>query len=140
MGNCYMRIDKIKNFETLTSKYEYDYRISNNKNADKELESHNKEINKLSNGKTYTDICKERIAEIEKSTGRKIRKDAVLALEIDTTFSRSALIDVDEWKKANEKWLKETFNKSPDGKSNVISIVYHANESGNMRFLFRAVI
>ncbi|MDD6072214.1 MAG: MobV family relaxase [Clostridiales bacterium] len=132
MNYCIMHINKIKTFGTLTSKYKHNYRIADVKNADKELESHNEETFKLPNGKTYTDVCKARIAEIEKSTGRKIRKDAVLALEIITTFSRSALIDVDEWKKVNEKWLKETFNKAPDGKSNVISMVYHADEAGNI--------
>lgn len=132
MAYCFMHIQKVKSYGTLTSKYNQNYRIADVKNADKENESLNEEIICLPNGKTYIDVCRERIKEIEKNTGRKVRKDAVLAYEIVTTFSRSAFINVDEWKKANEKWMKETFDKAPDGKSNVISMVYHADEAGNV--------
>ena len=43
---------------------------------------------------------------------RKIRKNAILALEIVTSFSRENRnqVPLEQWKEANVRWIQESFN------------------------------
>ena len=72
--------------------------------------------------KTYCDFADETKWMVENATGRKVRKDAVLQIEVVLTYSNaaSADIDIDEWKAANVEWLKEYF-----GEENVMSAILH---------------
>ena len=76
--------------------------------------------------KTYIDHADETKWMVENATGRKVRKDAVLEVEVVLTFSgkMSEQISIDEWKKANVEWLKKYF-----GEDNVISAVLHQDEA-----------
>lgn len=132
MGYCFMTIEKIKDKGTLTRKYQHNYRIGNVPNADPSLAYKNEELVKL-NGKTYVEKFDERLNSL-KEQNPKVRKNAVLALEIVTTFSREDAehVDIEKWKTDQVKWLRENFNPNPEEYGdNVISVVFHGDEAGN---------
>ena len=137
MGYCFMSIEKIKDKGTLTRKYQHNYRVGNVPNADPTLTHKNEELVKL-NGMTYVEKFDERM-NLLKEQNPKIRKNAVLALEIVTTFSREDIgkINLDKWKKDQVKWMEKTFNPNPEeAPSNVVSAVLHVDESNyHMHFL-----
>lgn len=64
-------------------------------------------------------------------TKQRTLKTEVRAMEIVLAVPRedSVKIDLEKWKEDNVKWLQKTFNVSPDGKDNVLSVVYHGDES-----------
>ena len=130
-GYCFMRLEKVKTSGALKSLYNHNYRVANVRNAIPEFKNENEELVKLlgedGSEMDYAEKFKERVKDCP-----PFRKDAVRAYEIVTTFSREKDVDLEEWKKANVKWLKDTFNKAGDGKDNVISVVYHGDETGNV--------
>lgn len=132
MGYCFMSTQKIKNMGQMASKYKHNFRKINVENADPALFNQNEELLVFQNEKgeqvNYNEAFKERTANLP----HRIRSNAVLAIEVLTTFSRDDNIDIDDWKKANVEWLQKTFNKAGDGKDNVISVMYHADEPGNV--------
>lgn len=136
MGYCIMRIKKIHTKSVLTSNYNHNFRKVDVDNADPALAYKNQELVKLAtkNGKevTYVDAFNTRIASLTYYSEHKLRSNAVLALEAITTFSRNTKLDLESWKIANVKWLKQTFDKAGDNKPNVVSVVYHADEPGNV--------
>lgn len=135
MGYCFMSMEKIITGADFVRKYEHNYRTENVPNADKSKAHLNDELICL-NGKTYLEVFEEKKKIIEKNNpNRKIRKDAIKAFEIVTTFSREELenVNLEEWKKDNVRWLQETFNKAPtEYGDNVISVMYHGDENGNV--------
>lgn len=137
MGYCFMTIEKIKTPADFTRKYEHNYRKEPVPNADELSLSNNEELVKL-NGKTYLDAFHEKIEKSDYYNGenkRKVRADAVLGMEVITTFSREDRenIDIEQWKKDNVRWLEDTFNRRADKYgNNVISVVYHGDEAGNV--------
>ena len=76
--------------------------------------------------KTYADYADETKKMVEEATGRKVRKDAVLEVEVVLTYSSSAQegMDLDKWKEANVQWLKDYF-----GEENIVSAVLHMDET-----------
>jgi hypothetical protein len=76
--------------------------------------------------KTYEDYAEETKWMVEHATGHKVRKDAVLEVEVVLTYSSSAIdkVPLDEWKKANVQWLKDYF-----GEDNIVSAVLHMDET-----------
>lgn len=132
MGYCFMAIEKIKEKGTMTRKYEHNYRTCYVPNADQDAIGENEELVSL-NGKTYKEIFDQRMEEL-KDTNQHIRKNAVLGLEIVTTFSREERenVDLEKWKKDQVEWLKETFNANQKYGENVASVVYHGDEAGNV--------
>ena len=62
----------------------------------------------------------------------KIRHDQVYAMEVVSTFSREEDITIEAWKKKNVEWLQKTFNQAGDGRNNIASVVFHADETGNV--------
>lgn len=72
--------------------------------------------------KNYIDYAEETKWMVENATGRKVRKDAVLEIEVVLTYSHTKedAISIDDWKKANVEWVKKYF-----GEENVISAVLH---------------
>ena len=137
MGYCFFSTEKVKSQGELTSKYIHNYRQINVENADNSLLHLNEELLELGydkNGvpKTYNDFFKERIDSLPYYKNHKIRKNAVHAIEVITTFSKGEDIDIQSWKKKNVEWMQNTFNVAKDKKSNIASIVYHADEPGNV--------
>lgn len=136
MGYCFMTTQKIKTMGTLRSKHIHNFRETTVLNADSEQKHLNEEISYScdENGKRldYNDAWEERMRDLPSYQQHGIRKNAVLAIEVVTTFSREETINLEKWKEENVKWLEKTFNIAPDGKNNVLSVVYHADEPGNV--------
>ncbi|MDU3180498.1 MAG: MobV family relaxase [Lachnospiraceae bacterium] len=131
MGYCFMTTQKIKSLGTLASKDNHNNRKVDVPNADPDLYEKNDnyfyttddEGNKLD----YVEAWKERMNDIP-----KFRSDAVRAIEVLMTFSREENIDIETWKEKNLEWLQKTFDVAPDGKSNILDVIYHADEPGNV--------
>lgn len=123
-----MHIAKMKSPGAMVARYNHDYRIADVSNADKSKENQNEILIGTPNGKNYYEETKERIENLDYYQNHKVRKNAVLAYDIVLSYSNASGIDVDEWKKDSVEWLEKTFNKAPDGKSNVVSAVLHMDE------------
>ena len=132
MNYCFMSTQKIKTMAALASKYNHNFRKVRVENVDPALFCRNEELIPLQNkqGKAldYNEAFRERASHLP----HNIRSNAVLALEVLLTFSRDAAIAPDKWKEENIHWLRKTFDKAGDGKQNVISAIYHADEPGNV--------
>ena len=137
MGYCFVTTEKIKSLGTLTSKYIHNYRKVAVENADPNLQHLNEELlalpqDEYGNQKTYKDFFKDRIGELGYYKNHKIRCDQVYAFEVVSTFSREDDIDIEAWKKKNVEWLQKTFNQAGDGRNNIASVMFHADEPGNV--------
>lgn len=122
MAYCFMSSEKIKSLGTFTRKYEHNYRTGNVPNADINRKHLNEEVIKLPEGKTYVDVFKKKMAEI----GHIPRANAVLGVEFVMTYNSREVdeeFDIDAWKEANIKWLKEQF--PPEC---IMSVVMHRDE------------
>lgn len=132
MAYCFMHIEKIKSFKQMDSMYKHNYRIYHPANIDAWRLEHDDELVSL-DGKTYKKVWEEKISDLKECgyLKKNIRKDAVLLLEIVTSFSPEAYedIDIEVWKRNNVKWLNQEFNLSGAGANNVISCIYHGDES-----------
>lgn len=135
-----MTFEKIKTFAQMRAKYIHNYREKEVENADPDRAHLNDELVHLpeinNRQLSYQEAFQKRIHELPYYSNHNIRSNAVLGLEIVTTFSRSAndkgQIDLEEWKKQNVAWLQKTFNHAEDGKNNVLSVMYHGDEAGNV--------
>lgn len=135
MPYSFMAIQKIKTLGNLTAKYRHNLRVADVDNAITELRDRNEELVPLKmvshKQQTYTEAFKERLSSLPYYEDHKLRKNGVLAYEIMLTFSREADLDIDEWKRESVQWLHDTFDVAPDGKSNVLHAIFHADETGN---------
>ena len=140
MGYCFMRIEKIKTKNSMTRRYQHNYRLIDIKNADPSKKDLNEKLVKL-NGKTYGEAFDERISSMgyyQRKPGEKektVRSNAVLGLEVVLTFSREDIgnVDLEKWKQDNIEWLNKTFNANKEKYgNNVLSAQYHADEEGNV--------
>ena len=144
MGYCFMTLEKIKNFNQLNGKYNHNYRKIDVINADAEKSGLNEELVKLDVyrdsdgvivGKSYKEAFEERMKTLGYGEDKKIRSNAVYAFEVVTTFSREDQenVDLEKWKKDNVEWLRKEFNADPEKYGdNVLSVMYHADEPGNV--------
>ena len=119
-----MTIRKLHSLGSLQSYNKHNSRELYLKNVDESRSVNNEELVNES-GDSYRDLWYRRIkeAEIEYRHPVKVRKNAVIAIDIVTTFSKDADIDLEEWKKENVRWMRETF-----GEENVISMQLHDDE------------
>lgn len=97
-------------------------------NANPELTPHN-EVLAGTEAKEAMQGIRGRLKAIETQTGKKVRKDAVVAIEVMQTaspafFEGKTPEQVREWGQANVKWLKEHF-----GSENVLSATLHIDET-----------
>jgi hypothetical protein len=143
---CACTTEKTKTRVQMSGKFAHTMRLHDVKNADPEKRGLNeilvgddtirdvfrmsmadaKQKNRAHAFKTYEDYAEETKWMVENATGRKVRKDAVLEVEVVLTYSSSAIdkIPLDEWKEANVQWLKDYF-----GEENVVSAVLHMDET-----------
>jgi hypothetical protein len=143
---CACTTDKTKTRVQMSGKFAHTMRLHDVKNADPEKRALNevligddtikgvfdisvdeaKKKNRAHEYKTYEDYADETKWMVEAATGKKVRKDAVLEVEVVLTYSSSAIdrIPIDEWKAANVQWLKDYF-----GEDNVVSAVLHMDET-----------
>lgn len=133
MGYCFMSIEKVKTAAQLAGKWKHNYRQAKILNVDESKSHLNEELLERDTSKTYNEEFWSRIQDSYYYKKHKVRRDNVLALEVVTTFSREDFdkIDVEQWKKDNVKWLQNTFN-TPTNPDNVVSVMYHADETGNV--------
>ena len=134
MGYCFMHIDTIKTYSAMNNKFRHNYRMKFVENAIPELEQENEELVSL-NGKTYEEAFREKATALGYGINKSLRKNGVMAFEVLTSFSREdrAKIDIEQWKKDNVEWLRKAFNANPEKYGdNVLSVVYHADEVGNI--------
>ena len=129
-----MTIEKIKTDASLAGKYKHNYRKIDVPNADPELKHLNEELVSL-DGETYREKFHERIKELGYGDDKKLRSNAVYGFEVVMTFLFVVRenIDIEKWKEDNVKWLKQAFNANPEKYGdNVVSVMYHADEPGNV--------
>lgn len=129
-----MTTSKFHNASQLVHSYNHNYREVQPNNANPDLAHLNHEVIGL-NGQTYLEAFQERIKTLPYYQNHDFRKNGVMALEIVMTFSAEDIenIDLNEWKQDNAKWLRDNFNICPDKYGdNVISMVYHGDEVGNV--------
>lgn len=147
MGYSFMTIEKIKTTAQMRGKYKHNFRVIDVPNADATRSHLNEEL-VHTDGETYEEKYESRMKKFgyglkeadfkEQPELKKVRSNAVLGFELVLTFSREDRdrIDVEQWKKDNVKWLEKTFNPSEEFKekngSNVLSVVYHGDEAGNV--------
>ena len=133
MGYCFMRIEKVKDKGSLNVKYNHNYRKEMILNVDSSRTKNNVELVPLKEGQTYVDAWNDKINSLEYyKEGHKIRSTQVLAFEILTTLSKEDAdrVDLEQWKKDNLEWMRETFDKNADKYgSNILSMVSHEDES-----------
>jgi len=119
----FITIKKINSMGVLSKAYSHNYRTSFVPNADSSLHMKNEELVNKSH-LNYNERWERRMKEAGAKLGRK---DAVRAYEIITTYSDTGFVDVEEWKKDNVKWMQDYF-----GKDNVLSMMFHGDECGNV--------
>lgn len=134
-GVSFMRIEKIKTEGTLVSRYNHDYRRVEVGNADPSL-AHQNEIllptalDEKGDPTDYLYTWKKRLHIAQEYGGwSKVRKNAVLAYDIVTSYSKGFNMDIEEWKKENVRWLEKTFNQTACKDNCVLSVVFHGDES-----------
>lgn len=122
---CVLSLKKIHSMGSLQVSHEHNFRELPLKHVDISMSHKNEELIN-DTGADYRELWYRRIKEVELSTGQSVavRKNAVLAYEIVTTFSKEADVDLEAWKEANVKWMKDTF-----GEDNVLSMQFHIDET-----------
>lgn len=131
MGYAIVGVGKIKSMAKMNAASEHNLRLADVPNADKNLEHMNDEL-VSTNGKSYTELFQEKINSLEYYQNHKPKSNAVLAIEVEMSFSPEdkGKIDVEKWKKDNIDWLRGYFNKNPlVYGDNVINVVYHGDET-----------
>lgn len=143
---CVCTTEKTKTRVQMSGKFAHNLRLHDVKNADPEKRHLNRVLygednikdifqisveeaaqrHKRKELKTYVDRAEEDKWMIEKATGRKVRKDAVLQIEVVLSYSSVAKNNIpqDEWAEANVQWLKDYF-----GEENLISAILHNDET-----------
>ena len=138
MGYCFMDIKKIKSLNVMAAKYKHNYREIVVPNAVPELSGMNRElvplIRKDGNPVDYTEAFKQKVESLDYYKTHNLRSNGVLAYEIVTTFSHedAGKVDIEKWQQDNVKWLKDTFNLTPENGNCVLSVMYHGDEYGNV--------
>ena len=122
---CVMTLEKVHSMANLQIRHEHNFREIELKHVDSDLSDNNRELVNDS-GMDYKDLWYRRMKDLELKHGKPVvaRKNAVLAYEIVTTFTRGANVDVDAWAEANKKWMEDTF-----GTENVLSMQLHLDET-----------
>jgi len=79
----------------------------------------------------YNDAFLARIEELPYYKDHAVYKNAVKAMEFVLSYSYNPSIDPYAWADQAVDWLHKTFDKAPDGKSNLLHCVLHMDEPGN---------
>ena len=128
---CYMSIMPIRTRNELQTAYNHNYRVVTPANVDPEQSKNNEEYIPI-NAEDYVDAVKKKGEALPYYQSHDFRKNGVMAYEILFSYSPDAAgtFDLEAWKKENEKWLKEEFDRNADKYgSNIVSLVYHYDEA-----------
>lgn len=117
-----LRTKKLKSSEDINASVSHTLRTIETKNANKLI----KNLQVYGNENIVKNIS-DRLDEVRETHGSKIRKDAVLCMEILQTaspeFFKKDDIDIDSWVDENVRFLKEKYGK------NLISCTLHLDET-----------
>lgn len=122
MGFAIMRIEKIKSVAAGNARLKHNRRqikcVTSNPHRKNVCLTFSKQMKKDRN-KSFRQIFHERVQ------GQKIRKNAVMAIEVVLTFSPGSVPDenLKSWALDNAEWLRHTFNES-----NIIDCQLHMDE------------
>lgn len=127
-GYCILTLEKVHSMGNLQIRHEHNFRDLNLKHVDITASENNEELVNTT-GMDYKELWYRRAKEVELETGNsiKVRKgqaSSVIAYELVTSFSKDADVDIEAWKAANVKWMKDTF-----GERNVLSMQVHNDET-----------
>lgn len=124
-NKCVLHIEKVHTFSTLHALQKHNNREIPLANIDKNKTVENKVLFSYG-GMSYTDAFKEIIKTEELISGKKVfqRSNSVIALDILTSYSKDAEVNVDQWAKENLQWIKDTF-----GEKNIIACTLHMDET-----------
>ena len=128
---CIMRIQKIKSLAHLQAAYNHNYRLKEVSNADPSLDKFNHELVPLK-ASNYVEAFEKHIQTIGYGPeGKKLRKNAILAIELVLTMSNEAAkhVDIPKWESQNAEWILNTFPTPAKDGNNILSIVSHESES-----------
>lgn len=131
MGFSFIRTEKITNRSYLEKAFRHNYRLEETKNADEHLSAENKSYI-MDSPKNYLEVFDEKMKDLGYGKdGKKMRENAVLALDVVCSFSKEELegIDLERWNGNNVAFLQEYFDKSNLGVGNVIDAICHHDES-----------
>lgn len=137
MGYAFMHIDKIKTTGNMVSKFNHNYRKEQIDNVIPGMEHLNEELIPLPAGPDgskmdYAEAFRDRMNSLSYYSDHRIKSNQVLGYEVLLTYSRDESVDVEEWKTRCVDWLHKTFDHAGDGRSNVLSAVFHGDETGNV--------
>ena len=112
MSFAIMRMEKLKKEKLAQASAHHKNRDNLKHREHPELEHLNRTW--MRNDKTLSQNVREQKKITEKLTGRKIRKDAVVCVEVVLTASRDAFktINMRDWIKKNFDWIKKEFSTS----------------------------
>lgn len=128
MSKCFLRMTKGHNLADIAGIMKHNFRKAKVDNADPSRSHLNKVLVALPEGVSYKAALQKRLDESDAYKGiKRPRKDAVRYIDVMMSVTECRpedFHDVDEWAKANVKWLEDTF-----GKENVATAVLHMDES-----------
>ena len=138
-----MRFNKLSSkgrTKTVDGVYKHNRRLQPVENADSDKSVLNEELIQCDANKSYQELINERLEKLGYSIkdnelydpeGKKVRSDAVNAVEFLFTFSPEELsnIDINTWKTDCINWLREQMNSDIDKYGdNVLSATLHLDE------------
>lgn len=119
-GIC--RVEKVKTLAALRGRAAHNAREQETANADPSLAHQNQVLGARSSEQALA-MVREKLAEVTEKTGRKLRRDAVPAVEMLLTYSPDWGGDPRRFRDKASRFAVEHF-----GKENVVQIAYHADE------------
>lgn len=115
-----VKFAKLKTTGEMAASAAHNFRKEQPDNADPAKAYLNEELIKLES-QDYIDAYKNKLAE----QNIQPKKGCIKALEVMMTFTgKQSEVDLEEWKKRSVEWVRNYF-----GKDNVISAIYHGDES-----------
>lgn len=123
-GYCVLSIKKYHTFPQLHALQKHNNREIPLPNVDSSLSVRN--VNLIDRGNSYNDTWHEIVNEEEIKRNQKIglRKNSVIVLEIVTSFSADADVNLKQWAEKNVEWVSKTF-----GEKNIIACTLHLDET-----------
>lgn len=138
MGYVCAKVEKLKTNGAMSNRYKHIYRMKYAENVDHSKEMENEELISL-NGEDFLKVYENRAADLGYGVNKDFRKNGVKALEVCISCSKedSEKImkggkELEAFKKGAVEWLNKEFNFQDTEKygNNVLSAVYHGDESG----------
>ena len=126
MSYCFLSAGKLKTKEDFAQSMNHNFRREEVANADPTKSALNKELIKLE-ATDYLEACMQLVNKSSIYQTRKVRHDAVKALELMLTYTGEVdgeKFNQERWEQKNVKWLQEKF-----GSENVVSAICHNDES-----------